>query len=807
MSEVIMDVEMADAVPELAQAPLPKAKLDDLALLVADSDDVIRSASEILTAYSTTHRLWQILRIEDKSINRKWGTYAGLSRIALGGKGFKCMKSKKDPTLKWLLIDTIDPVGEHNLTVSPVEFLDIQNEYEASVKSSKKRKKKDDSAAIDVVVKKRTYLEACIVVLREKGVVSRPSLASFVSVLQGAENDKKLSSNIKTALEKGIRENVIVKVSASFKLNPAWVKSERDKAKKAKIAKEAPVKFPIEDRLLPAYDKKHRTKDKDKKLPLPVGAPIGDMDKPWMNDCIAIHALFSDEAFVGRVGFSYDLLNRALEMGPKFPAFFTTLMVKSLKLLAGDAGGDEGGDEKEKKVDRRYDIFEDFVDLICPLTWPKCVVLFFEQQGLYSEKRIARERQENCLQGQQEDFDLFSKESEKIIGKLKKDEPGALSPLERAQLLRMLADELSAKYMLSVYEERSQAAEEAAKKTRKAEAEVKKIAKDNEQMKAEWVREEEEEAAKTTPKKRKKRDGGEREQLISTMEKAEKSSTLAVEEAEEDYEDLISTEVNRHPSLGADKNGSEYFHFPSLPGKLFVKSKSGKKWSVFSKMSEYDAIVAALDERGINELALKGKLRGRAYMTDDVLDEKKQLEIERLNKRIERLQEDQKRMEEHVLKQGRRSTRVVEEGSKTTGPSELEVLISKRDGVGSDVDLYLDPEVAQLKETGVLVSLAEDLELQGPIDVYQKIPKYPKHGVGSAPGDHKVLPFHEATNPATFLAREILAFEASVTAFQPLSDRTRSSKFRDDLKAIADDEYVTIKEKLKVSLRPSEARM
>ena len=82
----------------------------------------------------------------------------------------------------------------------------------------------------------------------------------------------------------------------------------------------------------------------------------------------------------------------------------------------------------------------------------------------------------------------------------------------------------------------------------------------------------------------------------------------------------------RHPSLGVDRHGTEFFHFPSLQGKLFLRSKS-KKWTVLSKMSEYDAVVSALDERGIKEQALLGKLRGRAYMTDDVLDEKKLQEV------------------------------------------------------------------------------------------------------------------------------------------------------------------------------------
>ena len=130
--------------------------------------------------------------------------------------------------------------------------------------------------------------------------------------------------------------------------------------------------------------------------------------------------------------------------------------------------------------------------------------------------------------------------ADKVMLKLKKDEPDALTPIERAHLLRLLVDELSAKYMLTVYEERSAAAEDAARKVRKAEAEVKKIAKDNEQTQAEWAREEEEEEKKNGGKKRKKRDG-DREAEIIKMQKAEKAAEVAVEEVRRDSEATART--------------------------------------------------------------------------------------------------------------------------------------------------------------------------------------------------------------------------------------------------------------------------
>ncbi|GMH83199.1 hypothetical protein TrST_g5124 [Triparma strigata] len=99
--------------------------------------------------------------------------------------------------------------------------------------------KAEGAEKIKRVVTGGTYLDHVIQVLSEnKGAVGFPNLANSVSKIRGQENDKGLKKSLKNALKKGIEENIVDKVGASYKLNRAWVKkSKRKKIPKARETK------------------------------------------------------------------------------------------------------------------------------------------------------------------------------------------------------------------------------------------------------------------------------------------------------------------------------------------------------------------------------------------------------------------------------------------------------------------------------------------------------------------------------------------------------------------------------------------
>ncbi|GMI32622.1 hypothetical protein TeGR_g337, partial [Tetraparma gracilis] len=275
---------------------------------------------------------------------------------------------------------------------------------------------------------------------------------------------------------------------------------------------------------------------------------------------------------------------------------------------------------------------------------------------------------------------------------------------------------------------------------------------------------------------------------LEEVETAEKEAKIA----NDAYLKGLKREVYRHQELGQDRDYNKYWHFDSCPKFIFVekaRNNEAQEWTFYSMQSEFDGLVASLDERGERESKLKENLvlfaSIRKKMLDDTKEEReaaqRKVQEEKLRKKLadaEAAAELKARLAEAA---GRRSTRVTSEsGVDIVAQLKSELAAHLKPPLVKE-ERELGPEELRLKRTGALSCLEFDNGYRT-----RKPHEQPEYVVGEVNTECKATMMMN-TSGVKCIVDEVLHAETELEQFSPMGDEKARATWRRRLGEISDD--------------------
>ncbi len=540
-----------------------------------------------------------------------------------------------------------------------------------------------------------------------------------------------------------------------------------------------------------------------------------------------------------------DYCKARLTFPPLLIQLFTTALRSLVEVMTKKAGDGESPTEEDyeseeslsdldeetervvvEDVDDRYLFLRHFIDYTNPLSWTDILVHYLQTQENYHKKQLEIQDAEakrvkstalSCIAppsnnsmdiDSEEDYgdsDEDEEEEEQDVPvddffgsrrgplytgftKLKSKEAWTLNAKEAVTLLRVVTDDVLSKCLPREMARRASELETTTRNMRKAVFHATRIRglyeraqeKSDDNMTAAGTDEPEKaRAASVSPVPDANRNKN--VPLLKDVQAAEK----ARKHAEAEYRDAEKGNRVRHVCLGLDRDKNSYWYFENIPNLLFCEhSTRDKSWSVYTKVSEFDAMVSSLDVRGKRELDLHNSLTAhadsiRGHLNNDILTKKRAEEEQRLKRKIAELEKVEEARRTAALMSDRRSVRAKTAESTTDPLAQLKRELDLCYGSNKNdhlEELSDDPKERRKFLTGVASCLAFDNNDR----------KIVRHRADKPLESHKVTSIVN-DGVVKVIVEELLAAEDKLNKYSPNDDEAARLEWRKGLREIAAD--------------------